>query len=229
MKKRFLVGLLCLLLICTLCFRKHTVDSNIVSSTNAHDRFYIVIDPGHGGFDGGAVAFDGTIEKDLNLSISLKLDGILRCLGFDTVLIRSEDVSVEDVGSGSKKVSDIKNRLKVMGKYKDCIYVSIHMNKYSTTQPHGAQVFYSKFGDSKLLADSIQKSITENLQTDNKRVTKSSTKDIYILHNAVAPAVITECGFLSNRTDLENLKNSDYQLKMAFSIAIGIVNYTQSK
>lgn len=187
----------------------------------------VIIDAGHGGFDGGAVASDGTIEKELNLEIALKLDNILRSMGFNTVLIRNQDVSVEDSGDTihSKKVSDIKHRLKIMGQHKNAIYVSVHMNKYSSSQPHGAQVFYSSFGNSKKLAENIQFSISENIQQDNKRVIKPATKDIYLLYNAVAPAVIVECGFLSNKNDLDNLKNEDYQLKMALCLTFGILDY----
>ncbi len=187
----------------------------------------VIIDAGHGGFDGGAVAFDGTVEKELNLKIALRLDTILQALGYKTVMVRTEDIAVNDPSDRgvSAKVSDIKTRVELMNKHPKAIFVSIHMNKYQTTQPHGAQVFYSKIDNSETLAKLIQGSIATHVQTDNKRVVKQTTKDIYLLYHATVPSVIVECGFLSNNADLSNLKSSDYQLKIAFSIANGIVKY----
>lgn len=181
----------------------------------------------HGGFDGGAVAFDGTLEKDLNLSVALKLDSVLKIMGYDTVLVRDTDVSTaDDKGTErSQKVSDIKARLRLTEKYKDALFVSIHMNKYTSPQPHGAQVFYSQVDGSKELAECIQRSITAGVQTDNKRVVKKTTKDIYLLYHAVIPSVIAECGFISNPDDLLKLKSDEYQLKMAAAIAAGINDY----
>ena len=114
-----------------------------------------------------------------------------------------------------------------MTKYDNAIYVSIHMNKYTTDGPRGAQVFYSTNTqeESKRLAISVQSSIIEYVQSDNNRVIKPGGKDIYLLNNATIPAIITECGFLSNNNDLTNLKDDAYQRNLAFSIAVGINNY----
>lgn len=189
----------------------------------------VLANSGHGGFDGGAVAHDGTVEKELNLKIALKLDAVLRASGYKTVLVRSDDCSTNDPTDGEKaKVSDIKNRVKLMSKYKNSVFVSIHMNKYSTTQPHGAQVFYAKTDGSKELAGLLQMSVATYVQTDNKRVIKPSPKDIYLLNHATVPAVIVECGFLSNPSDLKNLKDDGYQLKIATALAYGIINFRKS-
>ena len=237
MLKRFLVGFIC---VCFLAVGSVCI-SDIVNSFNAlsmslkvsnsftGSERVIIIDAGHGGFDGGAVASDGTVEKDINLSIALKLDALLRVSGFKTMMVRSTDTSTNDPNDGEKaKVSDIKNRLKLMNKYPNGIFVSVHMNKYSTTQPHGAQVFYSNFEGSKDLANLIQTSIATHVQTDNKRVIKPTTKDIYLLNHATVPSVIVECGFLSNPDDLKNLKDSDYQLRIAISLSYGIIEYIKS-
>jgi N-acetylmuramoyl-L-alanine amidase len=186
----------------------------------------VIIDAGHGGFDGGAVAADGTIEKDLNLKIALKLDAVLRVLGFNTVLTRNADLSMEDEDvSGSKKVSDMKNRLKLMQKYPNAVFISIHMNKFSTSQPNGTQVFYGVTEGSELLAKAIQETVKQRLQPLNHRVVKKTTKDIFLLYNSVIPSVIVECGFLSNPADLENLKSEDYQKAISWAIAEGVVKY----
>lgn len=227
MHKRFTLAvamLLCLVLLSGL-FVTGEKSANV--SAKATQRYTVIIDAGHGGFDGGAVAPDGTLEKDLNLSVALKLDSVLKIMGYDTVLVRDTDVSTaDDKGTErSQKVSDIKARLRLTEKYKDALFVSIHMNKYTSPQPHGAQVFYSQVDGSKELAECIQRSITAGVQTDNKRVVKKTTKDIYLLYHAVIPSVIAECGFISNPDDLLKLKSDEYQLKMAAAIAAGINDY----
>jgi len=192
----------------------------------------VIIDAGHGGFDGGAVADDGTLEKDLNLQISLKVEGIAKALGLNVIMVRTEDVGT-DTSSGktirSRKVSDLKNRLNLMTKFENSIYVSIHLNKFAQSSVHGAQVFYApKVETSDALANEIQESISKYVQTDNTRLIKPSTTDAYLLYNATNPAVIIECGFLSNANDLSNLKNDEYQSKIAFSIVCGVLNYFSS-
>ena len=189
------------------------------------DSGVIIIDAGHGGFDGGAVAHDGTLEKDLNLEVALELERVAKALGLKTVMVRTTDKSTDSDGeqSGSKKVKDIKNRLALMKKYENSIFISIHMNKYSTSQPNGTQVFYSPFDGSKELAELIQKSVAEHLQPNNKRVIKPATREIYLLYNATRPAVIVECGFLSNPGDLQNLCSKNYRNELAFAILCGIM------
>ena len=234
MIKRFLAGLLCVLLLIGL--NNVSVGTSyafgiITSKSESSKMPTVIIDAGHGGFDGGAVAKDGTVEKDINLAISLKLNTVLEALGYKTVTVRTTDTAVNDTDNngGSAKASDIKNRVALMNKHTDAIFVSIHMNKYGTTQPHGAQVFYARTENSDILANCIQCSISLKVQPDNKRVIKPTTNDIYLLKHATIPAVIVECGFLSNPKDLENLKNEEYQLKVAMSIAFGIINYYKNE
>ena len=192
----------------------------------------IIIDAGHGGEDGGAVANDGTVEKDLNLDIALKLNDIISVMGYKTHLIRTTDMAIHTSGDTirQRKISDIKNRFAIMNKYDDCIYVSIHQNKFNDTGVHGAQTFYSpNNNESRVLADFIQKSISSQLQKENRRVIKKSGTDIYLLYNATKPTVMVECGFVSNDNELKKLKDNDYQNKMAISIALGIINYNVSE
>ena len=192
----------------------------------------IVIDAGHGGEDGGAVANDGTVEKKLNLEIALKINDVLSIMGYKTKLIRKTDTAIHTDGNTirQRKISDIKNRFAIMNEYDNCVYISIHQNKFNDTRIHGAQTFYSSNNlSSKILADFIQKSILSQLQPDNKRVIKKSGTDIYLLYNATKPAVMVECGFISNVEELSKLKNKEYQGKMAISIAFGIINYNISE
>lgn len=189
----------------------------------------VIIDAGHGGPDGGTSADDGTLEKDLNLQIALKLDGMLKSMGVNTVLIRDTDISIHDDTANTirqKKVSDLKNRLNIINQNDDSIFVSIHQNHFGESQYSGTQIFYSKNNVlSRSLAEKIRMPVISYLQSDNTREIKQSGTEIYLLHHAQAPAVMVECGFLSNKEETENLKNEAYQQKLAFLIAIGIIDY----
>ncbi len=205
-----------------------------VSSENFFQNLFpiIIIDAGHGGEDGGAVADDGTLEKNINLDISLKLRDIISVYGYKTKLIRQTDTDLHTEGDTirQRKISDINHRFDIMKSYDNCLYVSIHQNKFNDSRIHGAQTFYSPNNyESKTLASFIQKSISSQLQSDNNRVIKKSGTDIYLLYNAIKPTVMVECGFISNTNELKNLKNYDYQKQMAFSIAFGIINYNLSE
>lgn len=193
----------------------------------------IIIDAGHGGEDGGAIGVDGTNEKDINLEISLKLNDILTVIGYETRMVRITDISIHNENSNTlreKKVSDIRNRAAIMEEYENCFYVSIHQNKYEDSIIWGAQTFYSPNDEaSKTLAQFIQTSIATELQPDNKRKIKESGTSIYVLYNATKPAVMVECGFISNPNELSQLKTEEYQSKMAFSIMSGIINYNISE
>ena len=188
----------------------------------------VIIDPGHGGFDGGAGSADGTLEKDINLDISLKLYEYLKLYGFNAVMTRTTDTGTEDNPAASisvRKKSDLKNRLALM-ENSDAIFVSIHLNKFTTTAARGIQVFYTpNFDAAEVLGNCIQSTVTQYLQPENKRLIKKGYDSTYLLKNAKVPAVIVECGFLSNSADLNNLKNDEYQSKMAFCISAGILNY----
>lgn len=195
----------------------------------ANTKPQIIIDAGHGGFDGGAVAGDGTVEKDINLEIATTLSHFLKLDGYNVIMTRESDVSTDDVETdkiSARKKSDLKNRLELMEDYEDAIFVSIHLNKFTTSSAKGAQIFYSpRIEKSKLLGEEIRKSVVGLLQPENTRVNKQATSSTYILYNATIPCVLVECGFLSNNSELELLKQEDYQNKMAFSIYCGITNF----
>ena len=189
----------------------------------------VIIDAGHGGDDGGAIGIDGTVEKDINLDIALKLEKLLKFYGFDVIMTRTEDIMTCDDGLDSlrkRKVSDIHNRFDVLEKNPDAVFISIHQNKFEDNSQHGTQVFYSGNNDeSKLLAESIQKSIVSVLQPDNSRVVKKSGSGIYLLYHAKLPAVLVECGFISNHAEVKKLNDENYRMKIAFLIADGLIKY----
>ncbi|HCB65432.1 MAG TPA: hypothetical protein DEP43_05650 [Ruminococcaceae bacterium] len=188
----------------------------------------VIIDAGHGGMDGGAIGIDGQIEKEINLSIALKLDTMLQAYGFQTILTRNSDVSIHSADAKTvrqQKTSDLKNRLKLLEDTESGILISIHQNQYSKSSAHGTQVFYGRnCAQSKELAEMLQKTITGYLQPDNTREIKQATKDIYILYQATKPAVMVECGFLSNREEAARLTDEEYQDQIAFSICMALMN-----
>lgn len=198
-------------------------------NTTSDELPTIIIDAGHGGEDGGAVAGDGTNEKDINLQIAQNLNTMFQSGGFKTVMTRTSDIAIYDEDCSTikeKKVSDMHNRLEIFNKDENSIIISIHQNKFEQEKYNGTQLFYSPNNEkSEVLAESIRLSVTGMLQPDNTRENKKATKDIYLLYNCKQPSVIVECGFLSNNAELEKLKTEDYQQQMAFSIYCGCIEY----
>lgn len=191
----------------------------------------VIIDAGHGGEDGGAEA-GGVLEKDINLSVSRKLAGILRLSGCRVTEVRDTDTAVYSDGAGSlreKKVSDLENRVKLFNSDENNIVVSIHQNKFGNSRYSGAQIFYSENSPgSARLAESIRRAITALLQPDNTRELKKAGDDIYIMKNAEVPALIVECGFISNDAERAMLTDESYQQKLAFAIAMGVLDYSNT-
>lgn len=189
----------------------------------------IIVDAGHGGDDGGAIGIDGTVEKDINLDIALKLEKILKFYGFNVIMTRTQDVMTCDDGLDSlrkRKISDIHNRFELMRKNPDAIFISVHQNKFEDSSQHGTQVFYSGNDErSKELAEAIQTSVTLTLQRKNDRVVKKSGSGIYLLYHAKIPAVLVECGFISNSDEVKKLKDESYRMKLAILIADGLLKY----
>lgn len=196
-------------------------------SNNSYNDITIIIDPGHGGEDGGAVA-NGIVEKDINLYISQKLESIFTASGFNVILTRNKDEMINSDGDtiARRKVSDMKNRLTLFNKSENNIVISIHQNKFTQEKYSGAQIFYSKRNkNSEKLAQSIRNSIVTYLQPYNNRECKIANKDIYLLYNSNVPSIIVECGFISNVAEAEMLKKDVYQNKLAYSIYIGFLEY----
>ena len=225
-KKKYIALLLCAVTVCAAASAGITYKEKEASVTvSAEERQVIILDAGHG----GAVANDGTVEKDINLAIAAVLADFLRTGGYEVIMTRDSDVSTDDGDSSkisSRKKSDMRNRLELIKKYPDSVFVSIHLNKFTTSAASGSQVFYGpKCEESKPLGEYIQSSIIRLLQPQNKRVNKQATSSTYLLYNAPVPAVLVECGFLSNTAELERLKDESYQKKMAFCIFCGIEDY----
>ncbi len=229
MIKRFICVTICMcMIICSsLILDEDNGQYSKLASADNHIQQIVIIDAGHGGFDGGCSGIDGTLEKDINLEIAIKLENILDTFGFKTIMVRTTDTAVNTDGYSirQKKVSDIKFRQSLMTKYPDSIYLCIHQNRYSSPTVSGMQIFYRPEHDaSKLLAEYLQNSITSGIEQSKKRPIKPCSDDVYLIHNATSTAVLIECGFLSNQNDLNNLKNDHYQRKFCYSIVSGLLN-----
>lgn len=188
------------------------------------DTPVIIIDPGHGGIDSGATA-NGLIEKDLNLEISILLSDYLTNCGYDVVLTRTDDVLLFDPQiPGSRKSQDLNNRVSIANSYDNVYFISVHMNKFPTENCKGFQAFYSENNDvSKVLAEKLQHNVIL-LQSDNKRKIKNGTDNIYLLEKINSPAVLVECGFISNKEESYLLKTNEYKQALAFAIFCGIAD-----
>ncbi len=183
----------------------------------------LVIDPGHGGADGGAVAADGTQESDINLDIALRLDALARFWGLDTVMTRSgTDIDYpSDAGSiAAKKVADQHARVGLINNTPGAVLLSIHQNKYPAAAPHGIQVFYGRAAGSDELAKLTQSNLTAQVSPENRRVAAPIDQRVYLMDKANCTAVLVECGFLSNPDDLARLQTDAYRLKLA-SVLLG--------
>ncbi|MGI5893595.1 MAG: N-acetylmuramoyl-L-alanine amidase [Candidatus Merdivicinus sp.] len=192
------------------------------------DGQIIILDPGHGGADGGAVgAVNQIAEKEINLSIALKLRDLLEIQGYTVYMTRESDEMICDPdvsGITNQKKSDMYNRLELMEEYPEAIVLSIHQNKFEQQKYHGAQMFYGqKHPFSQQLAQSIQNAFVEHLQPENEREIKPGEKNLFLLWNAENPIVLVECGFLSNPEECANLCDDTYQSKVAFTIMSGLI------
>lgn len=193
----------------------------------------IVVDAGHGGEDGGAVGINGQVEKDINLAIALALSQDLKAAGFPVILVRDGDYSVGDQSLSTvaeRKRSDTKNRVQLVEKTGECVLLSIHQNQFSQSQYSGAQMFYSpNHPESALLAECIRQSVVESLQPENTRQNKEAGEEIYLLAQCQVPAVLIECGFLSNLEEAEQLSQPQYQQAMAAAIYNGLVSFLEQQ
>lgn len=190
----------------------------------------VLIDPGHGGEDGGAVSGD-VLEKHINLAVSHDVADLLRLCGYTVSMTRDTDDALTNEGEDvrKRKYNDMKMRLDLYNATPDNVVVSIHQNKFDAAASHGAQVFYSpNHPNSAVLAEALRKSVTGMLQPDNTRTCKTAGKEIFLLKNAWVPAVIVECGFISNRQERELLVTDDYQKQLALAIAAGLMNYVNT-
>ena len=230
-KKKIIYSILCLFLIIwafiyTLNFNKN---NNYISTVSLPvSGKTVVLDAGHGKPDEGAESSKGTTEAETNLKIVLKLQNLLEQSGCTVLLTRSDENGIYDLDSKTlkqKKISDIRNRVKIGNESQADIFVSIHLNKIPQTQYDGWQTFYNKNSEQgRKLATLIQQNLNESIQKENKRVA-SKIENVYIINNVEIPTTIVECGFLSNQAEEEKLLEDNYQNRLAWGIYNGIIDY----
>ena len=187
----------------------------------------VVIDAGHGGEDGGAVSSAGTVESGLNLAIALRLDAVLALYGVDTVLLRTEDVSLHDPDAQTlreKKASDLRNRAEMVEAIPNALLVSIHQNTYAgSSRYRGAQVFYADAESSGALAEHAQSILRQALDPENTRQAAKLPGAVYLMDHITCPAILVECGFLSNPEEDALLRTVGYQTKLASALASALL------
>ena len=190
-----------------------------------YKRKCIIIDAGHGGVDGGATSCTGVLESQLNLQIALRLEDLLHLVGVDTAMIRREDVSVYTEGESiaAKKVSDLKERVRIVNSTNNAVLISIHQNTFSDPRYSGAQVFYAPSEGSQKLARAMQQALVESLNPESNRKAKKGSS-IYLLEKIKNTGVLVECGFLSNPEEEKKLRTDAYQLKLCSVIASVVCN-----
>ena len=226
-----LIVLLCTYLLVFGFIRSSSVPSEIIPVGSEVDTPLpiIILDAGHGGIDSGCLSVNGVEEKDINLSILLKLKGMLEASGFKVEATRDTDRSIHDAGVsglGNQKKSDMENRLKLINSEQNAVFISIHQNQFTDPKYYGAQMFYpEESSESERLAGILQGNFVSYLQPENKRETKPVGSEIYLLHFAECPAVMAECGFLSNPEEAALLETEDYQSKVAFTIYKSLCDY----
>ena len=178
----------------------------------------LVLDAGHGGEGGGAVSLTGVPESQINLAITLRMEEILALCGIPTQPLRRQDISLYSEGAGSlreKKVSDLHNRVEEIQREENTVLVSIHQNSFPQGKYHGTQVFFAPTAGSQALAEAVQQAVRTALQPDNQRNAREIPKEIYLMNHITCPAILVECGFLTNPKEEAQLLTPEYQTKIA--------------
>lgn len=188
----------------------------------------LIVDPGHGGEDGGALSLTGRRESEYNLEIALRLDDLLHLLGYETKMTRKTDTAIYTTGQtiAQKKVSDLKERVRIVEETPGAVLLSIHQNTFSDGRYSGAQVFYAGTNDSQALAEMMQAALVKSLNPGSNRKAKKSD-GVYLMERITRPGVLIECGFLSNREEEARLGSATYQKQLCCVIAATVAGHIE--
>lgn len=223
----FLISFLFTGILLLFCLFGNHLSLEKTKDTLAKGTYTVILDAGHGGEDGGASSADGILEKELNLSIAEQIGAELERQGISVIYTRTEDILLYDRNvdyKGRKKLLDLAARLKIARETENSVFVSIHMNSFPQKQYHGLQVYYSAHHPlSQTLALSVQNTVKETLDPSNQRKIKKADSSIYLLDRNEKPAILIECGFLSNDEEARKLATDDYQEKLSHSITQGLL------
>lgn len=221
MKRDLLLLFLCLCILGVASWLgRDQVVAAVVSSPKAGR--VLILDAGHGGEDGGASSASGSKESDINLDIVLKTEALMAFLGVRTELTRSEDRSIHSEGASTiheKKVSDLKNRVEIINNFPDAMLISVHQNHFTDSRYNGAQVFYNSGDASRQWGEGTQEILRQVLAPDNDRAAKAIPDNVYLFSHISCPAILVECGFLSNGEEASLLLTDTYQRKISMALA----------
>lgn len=224
--RSFLFYFLTILLVLFVSFGSSKAITVISENAALVREHCIIIDPGHGGEDGGATSCSGILESQFNLEISQRLNDLLQLLGFETKMIRDSDISIYTKGDSiaQKKVSDLKERVRIANEASNSLLLSIHQNNFTDSRYSGAQVFYAKTHGSQELAQKLQSEFVSALNKGSHRKCKEST-GIYLMEHIQCIGVLIECGFLSNPEEEYKLRDAEYQKRISCVIAATVGEY----
>ena len=192
------------------------------------NKTVLVIDPGHGGEDGGAQSADGLLESEVNLDISLRMDAICKLVGVQSVLTRETgDINYPDDArtTSARKKIDQNQRVELINSTPNAVMVSIHQNKFPDSRPKGSQVFYSAADGSRALGEIMQSNLVSGISPENRRVAAPISRKIYLMRAVKCPAVLVECAFLSNPEEVALLKTDEYKILLAVVILGSYMQY----
>lgn len=231
--KKYLAFLPFYLMVCAIMIIAALSGSRAVTvmaeNTPVERQHCIVIDAGHGGIDGGAISCTGALESNINLSIARRLDDLMHLIGFDTVMIRTSDESVYTQGEtiAAQKVSDLKNRVKMVNQTENALLVSIHQNLFADSRYSGAQVFYGRGQGSDLLARQLQTAFVETVNPESNRKSKPADS-VYLMQHIDCTGILVECGFLSNPEEEAKLRTAEYQKQLCCVIAASVSQFLRT-
>ena len=222
------VGLLLIVMV-FLAAKYGTVQVVSAEVAERNGRPVVVIDSGHGGNDPGKVGVDGSLEKEINLEIAMRLKQYLELEDIEVIMTRESDTGLYQEEDTSKKMADMRNRCRLINDAKPDLVVSIHQNSYHEEYVSGGQVFYYEDSEEgKELAEILQERFTYVLGSENRRLAKANG-DYYLLLHVKSPIVIVECGFLSNWKEAAMLQQEQYQDRLAWTIHMGVMEYLNRK
>ena len=227
--RRFIIAVIFLLIAALCLILISRIPRKATSTTTLCSAPCIILDAGHGGADGGATSSSGVTESKINLEITQKLEALLLFSGHQVQMTRTDekDLSAPEAQTiKEQKVSDLKNRAELVNSIQDATLISIHQNSLAGNgKVHGAQVFYNAVQPASKIAQSVQQSLNQVINPGNEKNCKAIDASIYLLKEVQAPAILVECGFLSNAEETRLLCNGDYQKQLAVAIAAGYLQY----
>lgn len=203
------------------CGKSDTAETAVLGNTTAT----LVIDPGHGGIDGGAVSESGVKESDINLAISDKMACLADFLGVRYVkTVEADAVSGESAGYSEHE--NLVSRAKLVNSTENAVLISVHQNEYPNELVKGAEVMYADTDGSRNLAESMQSLLVSQLDPENRRVFRPAPQELLLTRSINCPGVLVECGFLSNPSEAEKLASWDYQMKIAAILVASYINFS---